>query len=723
VIRVDRRSVAAPPLLAGKEAKAALADAERHFRSHDRAAEQRLFKFRALYARPAVMEPLEELFSHKCAFCESSVGAASAPIRHHFRPKQEAVEIDGTVSRPHYWWLAYSWDNLYLTCQQCAAIAGARFPVSGPRARFGATGEELREERKLLVDPCHDEPDEHLSFADDGIVAGRTEMGAQTIEGYGLNRSSLVERRAERIRGALERLSHVDTMEQPEALEEELGPHREYTAAVRHAYVRLVERPRRPKPRRKASAKFFLGDKETASLVAAERQRPTTIVRVERIEIQDFRVIESLALQLAPPENATPGPPQAADGPDHERAFGDAPRGTAPWTMLLGENGHGKTTVLRALALALMGRAARGRAGIDVAANIRHGRPHAEIRVTVTGAIQPRVLRLDRRTGAMAMVEGDDAPALLAAYGAGRLPPPRAPRALARRYRVRPRVESLFDPHTPLMPAEQWLIDQHERDPAAFDIAARALKRLLLEEEEDTVFECHGEHVVLSRNDGHEELGQLSDGYRSMLALAADLMSHFAMRYGSFEAAEGIVLVDELGTHLHPRWQMRIVEAFKLAFPRIQFVATTHDPLCLRGLANEEVAVLRRTPDGRIFAVARDELPPLRGLRVDQLLTSEVFGLSSTVDPDLERAYNEYYALLALDDDERTQAQEDRMRQLRVTVDRHRQLGRTRREQLALTEADRFIARERGVADPVRRRELEGEAKEQIRAIWDAAGL
>ena len=68
-------------------------------------------------------------------------------------------------------------------------------------------------------------------------------------------------------------------------------------------------------------------------------------------------------------------------------------------------------------------------------------------------------------------------------------------------------------------------------------------------------------------------LSQLSQGYRSMIALAVDLMSYVLTHWESLEAAEGVVLIDEIGPHLHPRWQMRVVSAFREAFPRLQFIA------------------------------------------------------------------------------------------------------------------------------------------------------
>ena len=68
--------------------------------------------------------------------------------------------------------------------------------------------------------------------------------------------------------------------------------------------------------------------------------------------------------------------------------------------------------------------------------------------------------------------------------------------------------------------------------------------------------------------------------------------------------------------------------------PRVQFIGTTHDPLCLRGLEDGEVIVLQRDEVGQIISIPN--LPSIKGMRADQLLTSDFFGLSSTVDPETE---------------------------------------------------------------------------------------
>jgi len=94
---------------------------------------------------------------------------------------------------------------------------------------------------------------------------------------------------------------------------------------------------------------------------------------------------------------------------------------------------------------------------------------------------------------------------------------------------------------------------------------------------------------------------------------------------------EGLVLVDEIDLHLHPRWQRTILRQLKEVFPRLSFVVTTHNPLTLLGADAGEIVVLRESADGRPAAKQFD-LPP--GIRADRILTGEWFGLPYTVDDD-----------------------------------------------------------------------------------------
>ncbi len=86
----------------------------------------------------------------------------------------------------------------------------------------------------------------------------------------------------------------------------------------------------------------------------------------------------------------------------------------------------------------------------------------------------------------------------------------------------------------------------------------------------------------------------LSDGYRNMVAMLADI-SYRAIRLNphleqdAAKKTKGIVLIDELDMHLHPKWQRRIVQDLQNAFPDMQFIATTHSPFILQSLESGQV--------------------------------------------------------------------------------------------------------------------------------------
>ncbi len=81
----------------------------------------------------------------------------------------------------------------------------------------------------------------------------------------------------------------------------------------------------------------------------------------------------------------------------------------------------------------------------------------------------------------------------------------------------------------------------------------------------------------------------LSDGYRNMVAMAADIAIRCAtlnphLREKSSEETPGVVLIDEIDLHLHPRWQRRVIDDLLRTFPKIQFFGTTHSPFVIQSL-------------------------------------------------------------------------------------------------------------------------------------------
>ncbi len=183
--------------------------------------------------------------------------------------------------------------------------------------------------------------------------------------------------------------------------------------------------------------------------------------------------------------------------------------------------------------------------------------------------------------------------------------------------------------------------------------------------------------------------------------------------------AEGVVIVDEIGTNLHPGWKKRIVGIFREVFPRIQFIVTTHEPLCLRGLYGGETVLLRRDPDDNVIAISN--LPDPNELRVDQILSSEFFGLSSTVESDVEEIYDEYYALLTVK--RPNKAQRQRMAELKEELRDRQHLGHSLRDELMYDVIDRSLAQQLLGPGVSSRPQLKKKTFDRVVQAWIDSGL
>ncbi len=162
-----------------------------------------------VYKHADVRTALHELFSGKCAYCETRYTAVHPVDIEHYRPKA-AVVHDSDLRKPGYYWLAADWENLLPSCIDCnrsrrhrsidlaldPTVSGKAnlFPISNENKRAEYPDEE-RHERRLILDPCRDQPDKHFTFAEDGLILSRTSKGTKSIEVYGLNRVELVEER------------------------------------------------------------------------------------------------------------------------------------------------------------------------------------------------------------------------------------------------------------------------------------------------------------------------------------------------------------------------------------------------------------------------------------------------------------------------------------------------------------------------------------------------
>jgi ABC-type glutathione transport system ATPase component len=199
-----------------------------------------------------------------------------------------------------------------------------------------------------------------------------------------------------------------------------------------------------------------------------------------------------------------------------------------------------------------------------------------------------------------------------------------------------------------------------------FNEVISALREVLsIEGEFDVIQRSHEKqecYIVTKTGNTHirTPLNVASSGFRTVLAMVCDILQglmdkRLSSQFARFEEARGVVLIDEVETHLHPRWKMQIMGGLRRALPGVTFIATTHDPLCLRGMRNGEVIVMRRVvqahnnhdhKENQKIEV-RSDLPDITKMRVDQLLTSDFFQLSSTDEPEMEQQLAQIADLLA----------------------------------------------------------------------------
>jgi hypothetical protein len=211
--------------------------------------------------------------------------------------------------------------------------------------------------------------------------------------------------------------------------------------------------------------------------------------------------------------------------------------------------------------------------------------------------------------------------------------------------------------------ATKWLTDLHNtaRDGDATNARILETVRTAIAEKlfpEPAELIVTAKSALLRRNGSTQILFQdLSDGYRSMLALSIDLLRWLVKAFPEHSdplQCPGVVLIDELDTHLHPSWQRTIGHWLREKFPKIQFIIATHSPFIaqvadpeLEDLSDETMTDpgnirLTETQDG-VRAVPCSE--PARLLSPEQILQSELFEMESVLAPPVEEKLRRFEEL------------------------------------------------------------------------------
>lgn len=357
-----------------------------------------------------------------------------------------------------------------------------------------------------------------------------------------------------------------------------------------------------------------------------------------RVELSNVRSMESLQLN-----------------------FRSGEASTRRWTLLLGENGCGKSSALRAIALLLAGSEALPELLGEPDAWIRNGVKQCRIKgtlVTANGETREIGLVINRGDGLKVIFERNSASleALDAAirhtdrnyfvlgYGVSRRPSATRSRVAFPDDRSRsPRAQCLatmFSPDAALVSLEQWAMDlDYRKGRGALDAVKRALNQLLPDMQFARIDRAKRQ-IVFKTTDGEVPLGQLSDGYQNMAAWCGDLLYRITETFPDRKdplSTRGVLLIDEIDLHLHPVWRRKLVDFLSNTLPNFQFIATTHSALTAQQSGEGELYVIRR--EG---AKQRPTLVPFVGeprkMMLHQLLMSPMFGLATLDSVEVEQA-------------------------------------------------------------------------------------
>lgn len=258
-----------------------------------------------------------------------------------------------------------------------------------------------------------------------------------------------------------------------------------------------------------------------------------------------------------------------------------------------------------------------------------------------------------------------------------------------------------FNEDEPLSAFERWMVYldyriSKDKDPSATarrDLGINAINQLLPNGVRFDSINAEG-RILFDVNGSKVPTIGLSDGYRSVLALAGDLVWRLIQAFPDSMNPlheEGVVLIDELDIHLHPIWQRDIAGWLLKQFPQLQFIVATHSPLVAAG-AGEEAVTMRLTHQQGKSTI--ETLPSIAAMNVDRLLQSEAFGLVSPYSPQTQGKLDRYDELLALEGTLSTPEKKE-LRQLELFVETAKP-GRSRYMKTSLeTKVDLLLAENR----------------------------
>ncbi len=337
----------------------------------------------------------------------------------------------------------------------------------------------------------------------------------------------------------------------------------------------------------------------------------------------------------------------------------------AGWTVLVGGNGAGKTTVLQAIALAVLGNHLQERWDGWLHHDQLNGQVSVDIEAITGTETYKTCLTRRRRKVTAQHTSSQPTERFMVGYGASRRLSSSSPGVPPLMWKETPcsRFVTLFREDALLAANLQWLheidLQRQEDKPEAKELVEGLLHLL-----QDDLLPA-GIQVESVDSDGlrilhHDKLmplTQLSDGVQRVIALVLDIVRHLHYTFGKFRIEPsstghwvvpygGIVLIDDVDTYLHVSWQQRIGFWFKTHFPHMQFIVTTHSPFICQAADRHGLIHLPDLQEHRAAAHVSDDVyyTVVNGT-ADEAVMTELFGLEYAHSPRAEGIHQRLAAL------------------------------------------------------------------------------
>ncbi len=282
------------------------------------------------------------------------------------------------------------------------------------------------------------------------------------------------------------------------------------------------------------------------------------------------------------------------------------------WIFITGENGYGKSLLLRAIIIGLFG----DKDGNAILTNegdfYLEFTNNKELCVNTVGSnFNENFVSFQK----------------FAAYGPARLN--KSPRPFNDS-----KTNSLFNSVGELLDIEERLIawEKDDGQESYFNSAKEILENLLKPQIKEIIIDRKGTETTVKyiefKGDNKREFKELASGYRSVISMIGDIiirLSKHQPEIKDFKELAGIVIIDEIDLHLHPKWQKTMIEKLTILFPKIQFIVSTHSPIPILGAPENTVIInIQRTENKGITAKKLDI--DVSKLTPNSILTSPVFG-------------------------------------------------------------------------------------------------